>query len=353
MSTTLIVRDATLAINGAPETRGEPAEHLRARVQDVGCFEPDYVRDCLEALLPSVSGKVADRDALEAVMLIALAHPEAARERGFTAIAAGRSLAVGLEKQGEGDYAMAVLRLLADHHPANKSLERDIAGLMRRQGMVGDLVDRYLERAQQLLDQGRTPEAIAWMREVLQIDRSRRDVARTIRDLRYNEIDRAEGRRSRRKLVTVTLVLSVLVSTVALRETMLAEEYRALPSVKGEDLAGMRERLALLEQFVDEHPIWHGGLQAVRERTDLRIAVGRLEAAERQARERERIELARRSEEADLERQRGITLAQDGDFEGALEALRRSLELSTPDWEQRERVERDIDAIAAYLEESQ
>ena len=36
---TLIVRDATLAVNGAPESRGVPGEHMRERVTEAETLE--------------------------------------------------------------------------------------------------------------------------------------------------------------------------------------------------------------------------------------------------------------------------------------------------------------------------
>ena len=351
MSTTLIIRDATLAINGSPEARGGPAEHLPSRIREVASFDEDFLGDCLDVLVPSVENNESDLEVLEAVVVIGLARPELARSRGLSPIAAGRRLAGLREKSGQGECALALLELLVKHHSGHKALERDLAGLMRRQGMVGELVERYLERSRGLLQDGRTSEAIAWLREVLLLDRSRKDVARTIRDLRFQEIDKAKGRRSVRRVAAITLVGSVLVFTGLLREKRLAEEYRAVPSAKGGDLVGMKERLARLESFVDRHPIWHGSLGAIEARTEARLAVDRAEETQRKQEERKKAERLRTLEDADLARKRGVMLAESGDYSAALEELRRSLRLADTEWKERERVQRDVDAISSYLEE--
>lgn len=351
MTSTLIIRDATLAILGPPEPQADPAERLRRRVAEVASFEAPFLADCLDVLSLSARGGSGDPEALEALLIVALASPEQAAEKKLSSIAVARRLAAGLEKQGHSERALSILQLMVEVHPGHKALERDLAGLMRRQGMVQELVDRYIERSQQLLKQGRTAEAIAWMREVLTLDRSRRDVARTIRDLRYQEIDKVNVRRSRRRVTLVTLVGSILVSAGLLRETRLAEEYRTLPEAQDNDPLGTKQRLDAIESFVEAHPVWHGSLRALAERTALRLEVDRREDAYRLVAERREAELARRKEEADLARQRGAVLAQDGHYSAALEELRRSLELATPQWEERERVQRDIDALSAYLED--
>lgn len=353
MTSTLIIRDAALAINGSPELRADPAEHLRSRIVEVQAFQDGFLEECLDVLSTSVAGEGTDCEVLEAVLIVCVARPELASARGLGAIPVGRHLAAHHEKAGEDTKALAALELLVELFPGHKALERDLAGLMRRQGMVADLVERYLQRAKQLLKQRRTQEAIGWMREALTLDRSRSDVARTIRDLRYREIDRGVNRRSRRRVAVVTLTGSLLVATGLLRETGLAEEYRALPEAPPGDVAGMRERLAALEAFVERHPVWHGSLEAIRERTELRLETDRLQEAQELAATRREEELARRMEEAEAAYRRGALLAGDGEYSAAIEELRRSLELALPQWEKREDVQRDIEAISSYLEERQ
>ena len=115
-------------------------------------------------------------------------------------------------------------------------------------------------------------------------------------------------------------------------------------------LVGLHERLDAIEGFVAAHPVWHGSLDAISERTALRLQVDQLESTRRLAEERRQAELVRRLEEADLARKRGAILVRDGEYASALEELQGSLKTAPADWTERGQVERDIEAISAYLE---
>ena len=347
----LIVRDAALAINGASDSQQSAHQLLLSRVAEVSGYEDAFLADCLDVLQASVRGSSSDPEALLAVVIIGLARPELAQERKLSPAAAGRKLAAAWEKAGDADGARELLESCVERFPGHKALERDLAALMRRTGQVDELVDRYLARSKELLKQGRNDEAVTWLREVLQLDRSRKDVARTIRDLRFQQIDRVKHRRSRRRVALVTLVASVLISAGLLREIQLAESYRTLPEAGPADLVGMRARLAGLETFIEQHPLWHGSLRALEERTALRLEVDRVADAERRVQERRAADLQQRRDEAELARKRGVILARDGNYAGALVEFEAALRVATTDWEQRERVQRDVDAISTYLED--
>jgi len=62
MANTLIVRDATLAINGAPEARCDARDHLRLRVAEVQVMDPETLAACAEVLRSSGSGENVDVD---------------------------------------------------------------------------------------------------------------------------------------------------------------------------------------------------------------------------------------------------------------------------------------------------
>src|SRR6185436_5780591 len=70
MTTTLIVRDATLAINGAPEKRREPREHLRLRVAEVAHMEERTAEECVEVLTAVAGGDGAEAEVLEALVIV-------------------------------------------------------------------------------------------------------------------------------------------------------------------------------------------------------------------------------------------------------------------------------------------
>ncbi len=353
MAGTLIVRDATLAINGSPETRTEPERFLHERVLEAANLDHETIEECVEVLLASASGEDPDPEVLEALTILGLSQPRISAPLGVNAVAHGRRLAARLERDGEVDHAIAVLEILGEHNPGHRALERDLAALMRRTGMVSSLIERYIERAQALLKEGRTQEAIEWYREVMLIDRSRKDVARTIRDLRYQEIDERKNRKRRRRIVVAVLIVSVIVSLGVLHEIRARGSFQDLAGYSEGDLPSMRARLDALERFVDKHPVWHGSLGVLSERSQLRVEIDHLEEEERLRVEAAREELARKVEGAVLARKRAWLLARAEDFEGALQELESALEMAPPDWAERERVERDVASIVDYLKEGE
>lgn len=353
MPNTLIVRDATLAVNGTPDTRGGPKRHLLNRVAEVGAFDQQTAMECFEVLQASAVGEEADPEVLQALTILGAAQPALASQLGVSPISTGRRLAARLERLGNADHAIAVLEFLVERHPGHRSLERDMAGLMRRHGMVQDLIERYLERARRLLKDGNSVEAIEWLREVLLLDRGRKDVARTIRDLRYQEVDSERGKKKRWRLGLVVVLSIAGLIAGGIHEYIVRDRFYSIPVAEEGNLKSMKARLGTLETFVEEHPVWHGSLGVLRERTQLRIEVERLEVVENAEREKRIQSIQHLAEEADLSRSRGMELADKGDLRGALAQFQRALEFAAPDWEERERVERDVAAITEYLEKEQ
>ena len=353
MAGTLIVRDATLAINGAPEARTEPETFLHERVLEAANLDHETIEDCVEVLLASASGEDPDPEVLEALTILGLSQPRISAPLGVSAVAHGRRLAARLERDGEVDHAIAVLEILGEHHPGHRALERDLAALMRRTGMVSNLIERYVDRAQALLKEGRTQEAIAWYREVMLLDRSRKDIARKIRDLRYQEIDEKKNKKRRRRIAVGVLVVTVVLSLGFLHEKGVYDAFQRLAGCREGDLTSMRARLDALESFVDDHPVWHGSLGVLAERSRLRVEIEHLEDEVRLQEDAVRDEMARKIEAADLARKRAWLLARADDYEGALHELGSALELAPPDWAHRERVERDVASIEKYLEEEE
>ena len=56
MSTTLIVRDAILAVQGAPDGRKDAREHLAERLEEVARMAAPSTEECLEVLLSDTVG---------------------------------------------------------------------------------------------------------------------------------------------------------------------------------------------------------------------------------------------------------------------------------------------------------
>ncbi len=347
MTTTLIVRDATLAINGAPEKRREPSEHLRLRVAEVTNMEARTAEECIEVLSAVAGGEGADPEVLEALVIVALAQPALSKRMNLPTLTTGRRLAARYERSADIDAALAVLELLQQHFPGQESLERDMAQLMRRQGMVKDLVGRYFERARRLIREGRHNEAAGWLREVLQLDPARKDAARLLRDLRFKGAGRSQRRSGGVRFLFVATLLSVGLSYLVLREFRLREELRAIPTAALGNRAALERRLVEIEQFITAHPVWHGALMALAERSELRIQLAVLAEQMRAGREAEQRAERERLEAAELCRQRGLMLAQSGDLKGALTALREALSYGGDDWPERERVSKDVADLEA------
>lgn len=346
MTTTLIVRDATLAINGAPEKRGEPRAHLAARVQEVARMDTRTAEECVEVLATVARGENPDPEALEALVLVGTAQPKLAERLSLQTVAMGRQLAAIMERDGQVERAMAVLELLQKHFPGQDSLERDLSLLMRRQGMVQDLVSRYFERAKTLAREGRPSEAAGWLREVLQLDPSRRDAARMMRDLRFKKTARTQSRGSWARFLFVATVLSLGSSYTILRELRLHEEYRTLEEPTTSPTA-MKRRLAELEQFIQRNPVWHGAFQALSARSRLRVQLAVLEDNERQAREDAARAERERLEAADLYREQGLMYVNGGDVNASIEAFKKALATGGPSWPKYAQVSRDLSELEA------
>ena len=350
MTNTLIVRDAIALVLGEAVGGADLEAHLRARVAAARSLDESQVRDCLEVVAPD-AGEDAQPEVLATAFVLAAAHPRASAAHQLNAAVVGRRLSAAYERADDVDSAFAALRIASELVPRNAGLERAMASLMRRKGMVQELVERYLERAQQLLDEGEHAEAIPWLREVLALDRSRKDVARMIRDLRFDEVSSVKSRRRRIRIAGVALVLSLAASVGVLRELRLRADFESLPEAVPGNLATLSARLAAVEAFVAANPVWHGALDVLQERADLRVQIERV--AEEEAVKAKRVDFDR--EQRNMMADGAVILARRhaevGDFAAALQEFRRALSLSSESWSQRERTQRDVEALAKHLEE--
>ena len=166
-----------------------------------------------EALLDQLGDDPGNVRLLEALVILGLAHPAVLSRARISLAVEGRRLAILLERGGEPERARALLEFLAAKLPGERTIDQELAALLRRTGGTEDLVERYLDRAHASVERGRIGEAIPWLQEVLLLDRTRRDVARMIRDLRYGEAARARSSRRRTRwavgLATVTALATV------------------------------------------------------------------------------------------------------------------------------------------------
>ncbi|MEX1025157.1 MAG: hypothetical protein WD226_08780 [Planctomycetota bacterium] len=351
MTSNLIVRDATHAINGDSSREGDRALHLKSRIAAVADLEREFLEECVQVLVASDGGDETDADILEALFVLGLGRPEVLAEMGLDQVSIGRRLAARMEREELPEASLAVLEFLLEHDPEHRGVQRDHAALMRRLGMVQSLVDRHLAAAGQLMSNGRNAEAIEVLREVLLLDRTRKDVARTIRDLRFADIEKHDERKNRVRKLLLVAAGSVLLVLLGLRERRLFDEYRALAGDDAGTVESVGARLNGVERFVDRHPVWLGSFGALEERGRLRIELDRLiREADRERLLRDQ-SLQHALEEAAWAMERGRDRARSGDFVSAIAELQRALELGGDDWSESEQIERNIRVLQQALDE--
>jgi tetratricopeptide (TPR) repeat protein len=342
------VVDAITAVSGAED--GEVTLDLREQMERAAAeFDKRTALTFGRALVDSLCEDPSDVRRLEALLILGLAHPQILEQYKVSLGAEGRRLSVLLENRGEEERARSLLELLAQHSPEDRTIQQDLASMMRRAGEVEELIDRCLKRADDEVRAGRPMEAIPWLQEILLHDQTRRDVARMIRDLRYEEMESSRRRSRRRKIALAAIALSTGLSSLFVREQQIRGEYEALPPMISEDAGALEARLAGIDGLLTENQLWIGMFDVARERSDLQQEVDRLEAQQAE-RDRQVAQLSlQRQAMAESARLKGIELVNRAQYEEALYQFQRSLELSPPDWDSRERVSANVLAIEELL----
>lgn len=340
---------ATLGI----ESEGAGASLTEQVQRAASAFDRRRARAAVRALLGALATDPQTTRELEGLVLLGLAHPKVLREERVPLVQEGRRLAVLLEQRDEVSRAIALLELLSARFPSDRQVERDLAAMLRRTGNTDRLVDRYLSRAETAVEAGRSSDAIPLLQEILLVDRSRRDVARMIRDLRYQEADRISRQRRVMRRYLFGLILMVLVAGLAWREWSLSQGFEGIPSAEARDLDSLQRRLAEVDGMIDQNPLWMGAFQAVRERGRLRSRIQRIEFEQREAElaaERAAAERLDRAEEARL---LGRRAAARQDYDEALQQFLHALELGGTEWEHREQVQKDVVALQNWKRDNE
>lgn len=345
-----IVDDVIASVLGVDPSEGDERPDLEDQIERVA---EEYDRRTAESFCRTLIDYLTEHprsvDELEALLMLGLAHPRLLSRHRIPVLQESRRLAVLLEDQGEPGRAQGILEAVASRNPDNKALDHELASMMRRNGNGDRLVQRYLRRAEVAVREGRRKDAITWLREVLLIDRSRRDVARMIRDLRYEEVETKVAWRKRLQLACVVLFLFALASGFFAREWLIGQRYATLPETKPGDIASMQLRLEELDHLIAANPLWLGMFRAGRERVRLRTGIDKLQAL---AAEQDRIAMEEREtrvQMADSARMVARMAAEQGAFDRALAKFREALRVAPPEWEPRERVESDIQAIEDWM----
>ena len=304
-----------------------------------------------KALVESLCDDPGDVRRLEALLILGLAHPQILDKYHVSMAQEGRRLCALLENLGEVERSRSFLEMLAENLPDERDLQQDLASLLRRNGDVDELVDRCLKHADEAVHDGRPMDAIPWLQEVLLHDQTRRDVARMIRDLRYQEMETSRRVRRRNRLVLLLVVVSTTLSALFVREHKIDEEYAALPPAPLEDVRALDARIQGIDGLIASNRFWFGMFDVVGERSELRKHKDRLEAKLAEA-ERRRIAIeGDRAANAEAMRLKAIDAVAGAHYEEALQLFKEALRLGAPDWDRRERVQSNVDAIEKLLEE--
>lgn len=350
----VIVEDVVQALTGDPAAAevGRGETDLGAQLERAAAeFDRRTAEAFGRALLDSLTEDPGNLRQLEALIILGLAHPEVLERNRISLAVEGRRLAVLLERAGDVDRARCVLETLSGYMPEERTIDHELAGILRRSGNTDELVERYLRRAEVAIEEGRVSEAIPWLQEILLLDRTRRDVARMIRDLRYQEAERVSSRSRRNRMLGLVVLVSAVVTAFVGREVRVHRAQGDLPAVVAGDPDSLYRRKAALEDLIAEHRFWSGLVSATSERDELtqRIAEYEREAARRQR--AVEAEVRRRTEMAEAARMRGLLFAERGQMVQALGDFEEALRLADEDWQHREQVAADVAALRTWKAE--
>ena len=348
-----IVEDVVSALTGAADPRehyegGDLGQQLERAASE---FDKRTALAFCKALLDSLTEDPGNLRQLEALLILGLAHPDVLEKHRISLAVEGRRLAVLLERSGQVERARSVLELLSSHMPKERTIDHELAGILRRSGNTEELVERYLRRAERSVEEGNVSEAIPWLQEILLLDRTRRDVARMIRDLRYQEAERIARSSRRNRVLIVVVLLSMAITALVGREYKIREEFDSILVATEASPQTLYQRKEAIEGMIEKHRFWLGLFTATGERDQLRqrIAEHEREAARRsKASEAERV---RRQELADAARMRGLMNSERGNYARALADFEKALYLTDETWEHRAQVEWDAQALRQFIEE--
>lgn len=345
-----VVEALTGPVNGVSGVESEIKEQLQRAALE---FDTRTAKAFGKALVDALCDAPGNLRLLEALLILGLAHPNVVKRYGVSIPQEGRRLALLLEQAGDPERARSLLDLLVATLPGERGLEQELGRHMRRTGGTDEVVDRCMQQAEALIAQGRLSEAIPWLQEILLQDRNRRDVARMIRDLRYQELQKRARSRRARFLALLCLLISAGLAGVVVREQSLIERYSTLPAAIPGDLSAHERRMLEIEQFKDSAVVWLGMFRAETELSELRSEIDRLSAQDAQARKARRESEEQNRVLAEAARERGLAAVERGDLADALSEFQAALALGAQDWEHQPRLVADMEAIEAWLERSQ
>jgi tetratricopeptide (TPR) repeat protein len=341
----LVIEDVITALY-ADGVEGGPQGNLRAQVRRVHVeLSRRKASAFTKKLLNSLTESPDELVHLEALVMLGFAHPDVARKHHIALATEGRRLGVLLEKAGRTERAKEIFELLCEYAPTDRTMEIELAGVMRRSGDTAELIERYMERAQEHMAKGESKEALPWLQEVLALERTRKDVSEMIRDVRHDQHQRVTASRSNRRFAVVFLLVLGAAAGIGYRERDLHRSYLELPAVDEAIATSISARLGSLQLFQAEHPYWLGKSRVEREiveltergRVILRMAVEAQQALTR--------ELAAKTVEADNFRRMGLESSDRGSFSEARGHFENALQAAPEGWPHADALTRDVKAI--------
>lgn len=348
----LLVEDVVNALTG---TTGQAldCEGLRIQMEHAAAEFDRRTADAFgKALLDSLTEDPGNLRQLEALLILGLAHPDVLSRNRISLAVEGRRLAVLLERSGDVERAKSVLEMLANRHPEERTIDHELAGILRRSGDTDELVERYMRRAQAAVSDGKAGEAIPWLQEILLLDRTRRDVARMIRDLRYQDAERTARGRRRNRLLVVLVLLSAGATAVAGRELKIERRYEQILPVVPSDPSTMYARRDALDAMLAEHRIFLRFTQVTDERDALRDSISEHERAKIDQQKRLAAAAQELLDTVEAVRLRGLRQSEMGNFDAALSSFEEALEQAPEGWAHTRQVQADVDALRRWKEES-
>ncbi|MCA9000774.1 MAG: tetratricopeptide repeat protein [Planctomycetes bacterium] len=298
-----------------------------------------------QKLLNSLSENPDELIQLEALVILGFAHPEVARRFHIALATEGRRLGLLLEKAGRPERAREILELLCEYAPTDRTLEIELAGVMRRSGNTEELIERYMDRAHELMAKGQSQEALPWLQEVFALDRTRQDVSHMIRDARHNQHHRITSSRSNRRFALVSLLVLGSMAAVGLRERDLHNLYMEIPAADTSNVTSLAARFDSLTKFQAAYPLWLGKSRVEEELSSLGARQQQLLTEAMDLKKAQARELAEKTAQADNYRRLGLQCSDLGQFSEARVHFENALRVAPEDWPHIADLTRDVQAI--------
>jgi hypothetical protein len=280
------------AIAGAVRVSSSPRDAKRQLAQARAAVDERLAEVAMEHVLKRLEREPRDREALMALVLLGVEHPEAAASLRISPRAEALRLAELLRGEGSLKWA-AELEAIGSEN----ALERSPTELLR-------------------------PRVSA---------SSRRDRTRVLK-----------------VAVGAGLVLLLLLTGLR-RELELRTEWAALPAAEAGDLSSVRERVSKLASLLDGRGLWLGMPAVAAERLRLEGEMRRLARVESQREEDSRLAAISRSVDAEEAREKALLALEAGSVREARHWLAYALERGGSEWAGAGGVSRDLVLLGGEL----